>query len=82
MLEALVNFLLTKLFSGGPESLLAVAIAIIFWLVFDRQQLQKRLEKKDEKIDQIIDDYHKGNITLADALTSLKIVLFEIRAKL
>ena len=45
-------------------------------------QPAKIIEKKDEKLEKIVDDYYKGNITLSDALTSLKIVLYEIKAKL
>lgn len=77
-----IQFLLTKIFSGGPESILAISIAINAGLLYERHRLVKRLEMKDEKLDQIIDDYHKGNITIADAFTSVKLVLFEIKARL
>lgn len=81
-MEKIIQFGLERLFSGGPEALLMIAVAIIGFLIWERNRLVKLIEKKDNKIDQIIDDYHKGNITLADALTSLKFVLFEIKAKL
>lgn len=81
-MDDIIKFALEKLFSGSPEALLMIAIAIVGGLLWERNRLVKLLEKKDDKIDQIIDDYHKGNITLADALTSLKLVLFEIKSKL
>lgn len=42
----------------------------------------KLLEQKDAKIELIINDYHKGNISLVEALNSLKMVMVEIKSRL
>lgn len=55
---------------------------IIAMLLLDRHRLVKDNSRKDEKIERIVDDYYKGNLTLTEALNSLKTVLYEIRLKL
>lgn len=77
-----IAFLIGKIVSGGPEAIISGCVLLISLLLIERHRLLKLIEKKDEKIDHIVDDYYKGNITLSDALTSLKIVLFEIKARL
>lgn len=67
---------------GGAGALTAVLMMIIAglsWIVF---KLLKSNQTKDEKIYKIIDDYSKNNITITEALNSLKMVLIEIKAKL
>jgi hypothetical protein len=59
-----------------------VFVLIIVFLWLERRRLLHELEKKDDKIDRIIDDYSKGNVTLGEALNSLKLVLYEIKGKL
>lgn len=74
--------LVEKMMGGGPEAIIAGLIAFICLLLLDRKRLHDQLQKKEEKIDKIIDDYHSGNLTLAEALNSLKHVLFEIKGRL
>lgn len=54
-------------------------IAIQFWII---KHLWQTVQKKDERIDKIFDEYHKGNITMIDALNSLKLVLFELKGRI
>lgn len=65
--------------AGALTALLLAMIAALSWYCF---RLMKQLEAKDEKIYKIIDDYSKNNITITEALNSLKLVLIEIKAKL
>jgi hypothetical protein len=81
-LESLIEKLLGIILNGGPTALIAVFVIIILFLWFERKRLLHELEKKDDKIDRIIDDYSKGNVTLGEALNSLKLVLYEIKGKL
>jgi hypothetical protein len=81
-LESLIEKLLGLILNGGPTALIAVLVMIILFLWFERKRLLHELEKKDDKIDRIIDDYSKGNVTLGEALNSLKFVLYEIKGKL
>jgi hypothetical protein len=81
-LESLIEKLLGIILTGGPSALIAVLVMIIIFLWFERKRLLHELEKKDDKIDRIIDDYSKGNVTLGEALNSLKLVLYEIKGKL
>jgi len=63
--------------------IIPVIMGLIIWhLLEERKKLLKEIEKKDKRIDGIIDDYHKGNLTLTEALNSLKLVLYEIKGRL
>ncbi len=69
--------------ADGPKDVIIFILSAIVWFQYEEgKKKDKALEKKDEKIDKIVEDYYKGNLTLADALNSLKIVLYEIKAKL
>lgn len=73
--------LLAPVLNGGP-AVVAALILIIIALAWDRKRLQAEIKEKEGKIDRIVDDYHKGNLTIAEAMNSLKYVLAEIRGKL
>jgi hypothetical protein len=68
--------------NGGNQGIISMLLVVIALLLFDRHRLNKEIGKKDDKLESIIDDYYKGNLTLAEALNSLKFVLFEIKTKL
>lgn len=77
------------LMGGGPEAIVFGLIIVIVLILVDRQRLlsslskkDKLIGKKDEKIDQIIEDYYRGNMTLADALNQLRNVLTDIKSKI
>lgn len=74
--------LLERMFGGGPEAIIAVLIMGIVLLLFERKRLLEQLSKKEEKMEKIVDDYYRGNISLSEALNSLKSVLYEIKGKL
>jgi predicted Holliday junction resolvase-like endonuclease len=71
--------ILDQLMTGGPKAIIAILAFVIVGMFFEIKRLRSQVEAKESKIDKIIDDYYKGNLTLADALTSLKVVLFEIK---
>lgn len=76
---------LLKLFTEGKSAAEVLPIimgVIILYLLNERKHLKEDNKKKEEKIDRIVDDYYRGNLTLTEALNSLKIVLFEIKSKL
>lgn len=76
---------LFKLFSEGKSAadILPIILgAIIWYLLIERKQLMADNKKKEEKIDKIVDDYYRGNLTLTEALNSLKLVLYEIKGRL
>lgn len=68
--------------TGGESAIIAFLIIAVVGLLVERRRLLKKLDKNEEKIDKIIDDYYKGNMTLSEALNSLKLVLYEIKGKL
>lgn len=80
-MDTIVTNLVAILVSGGPQAIIAVLILVIVMLIFDRKRMNAEMSKKDDKLDKIIDDYYKGNTTLSEALNSLKMVLYEIKAK-
>jgi hypothetical protein len=81
-LESLIEKLIGALLGGGPQAIIAILLLFITILILERRRLLKEMEKKDERINGIVDDYHKGNMTLAEALHSLKLVLYEVKAKI
>lgn len=68
--------------SGGFKGIIALLLIFIGLLLWDRKHLQENLEKKEEKIEEILDNYYKGNLTLSEALSGLKVLLAEIKSKL
>ena len=62
--------------------MVAVLSLVIGMLILDRKRLTNEISKKDERLNKIVDEYYKGNITLAEALNSLKLVLYEIKLKI
>lgn len=81
-MDSIIEPLVVALLTGGPSAVVAVLLLVIIGLYLERRRLLADLNKKEEKIDKIIDDYYKGNMTLSEALNSLKMVLYEIKGKL
>jgi hypothetical protein len=80
-MENVIGNLISVLLQGGPE-VVAVLLLFILLLLFDRKRLIAEVSKKDARIEKIVDEYHNGNLTLTDAMNSLRMVLFELRSKL
>lgn len=78
----MIEPLIQRVFSGGPEAIIAVLMLGITLLLFERKRLLDQLAKKEEKMEKIVDDYYRGNITLSEALNNLKGVLYEIKGKI
>ena len=78
-METVIQLLVGVTQAGGPAALIGVLVLIIGFLFYERTRLLKEVEKKDEKLEKIIDDYYKGNMTISEAFTSLKLVLYEIK---
>lgn len=81
-MESIFEKLIGVLLGGGPQAISAILLLIIVLLILDRRRILKEVERKDEKIEKIVDDYYSGNKSLAESLTSLKLVMFEIKSKL
>ncbi len=80
-MDNILALVVGQLLHGGPETIAIMALLIVL-LLWDRRRLTNEIAKKDERLNKIVDDYYKGNITLAEALNSLKLVLYEIKIKL
>ena len=77
--------MILDLLTSGKQGveILPIVMGLIIWHLLDeRKKMLEDSKRKDERIDKIIDDYHKGNLTLTEALNSLKIVLYEIKSKI
>ena len=74
--------ILDQVMTGGPKGIIVMLVVIIVALLFDRKRIVAENVKKELKIDSIIDDYYKGNLTLAEALNSLRNVLYELKGKI
>jgi predicted HTH domain antitoxin len=80
-MESILSLIMNQILHGGPQ-MIAVLSLIIGILIFDRKRLTSEISKKDERLSKIVEEYYKGNISLTEALNSLKLVLHEIRISL
>jgi len=81
--DGVIGSILSVMTNGNGAQALPIIMGLIIWhLLEERKKLIADNQKKDERIDKIVDDYHKGNLTLTEALNSLKLVLFEIRGSI
>ena len=80
-MDSAIEKLLGIIVAGGPQSIIAILLSFIGLLLYERRRLIAEIAKKDDKIDKIVDDYYKGNLTLSEALNSLKFVLYEIKSR-
>lgn len=80
MEQVIASLIQTVVAGVGPIG--ALLMLAVIMLLMERKRLIEALQKKDDRIDKILSDYHAGNITLTQALESLKGVLNEIKAKL
>jgi hypothetical protein len=80
--ENIIAKLVEAMLGGGPQAFVAILAVIIALLLWERRRLLGDISKKDEKIEKIIDDYYKGNLSLSEALTHLKLVLYEIKGRI
>jgi len=74
--------IIDQLVAGGPKGFIIFLVIIIVCLLFDRNRLLKEINTKNARIDEIVDSYYKGNLTLAEALNSLKNVLYELKGQI
>lgn len=83
-MDSVIGAILNLITSGkNGVQVIPIIMGLIIWhLLEERKKLLKEIEKKDIRIDGIIDDYHNGNLTLTEALNSLKLVLYEIKGRL
>lgn len=81
-MEATIGTILTTIMGGGPQAIVAVLLVVIWFFFMERRRLLNIIVKKDDKIEKIVDDYARGNLSLADALNSLKNALGEIKSRL
>jgi hypothetical protein len=80
-MDTTISTLLAPLLAGGPAVVAAMAL-IILALLWERRRLMNEIKEKEGKLDKIVEDYHRGNLTIAEAMNSLKYVLAEIKGKL
>ncbi len=81
-MDGVLAGLIDRLMTGGPEAIIAALIFLVIGLLWERARLLADIRRREEKLDGIVDDYHKGNLTIAEAMNSLKVVLTEIKAKI
>lgn len=80
-MDNILSIIMNTILHGGPQ-MIAVLSLIIGMLILDRRRLTQEISKKDERLNKIVDEYYKGNISLAEALGALRLVLYEIKLKI
>lgn len=73
--------LVTTLSQGGPAAIITLLIMTVAYLHRDNVKLKSILAEKDKRTEAIVDKYYSGNLSLADALNSLKATLFELKSR-
>lgn len=97
MEETLITAVIKAILSGGPVAIMAILLAIIVYLIWEKRTLQKSnkeaLEKlaetfaekvKEERQDliSIINRYQEGHINLLQAINEIKVLIATISGKL
>lgn len=97
MEESIIVQLIKAILTGGPVAIIALLIAMIAYLVWEKRATQKSnkeaLEKmaeafaekvKEEREDliDIIDRYQEGHINLLQAINEIKVLIATISGKL
>lgn len=84
--QAILNFIV----GGGAAGVIAILFGIVVVLILDHRSLSKDLndailrvydakDSETQSIKEIIDNYHKGNLNLVQALNEIRIVLITIQ---
>lgn len=84
------EYILPLISQGGSAAVIALLLAVVVVLIWDRKHLTRELLKttqmvysaKDSEtksIKEIVNRYHKGNLDLVQALTEIKVVLTSIQ---
>lgn len=92
-MEGLIKSLIPLIADGGSSAVIALLLLIVGFLVWDRIQLLKRLseslkqtldakEAEKQVILEIIEKYHRGNLTMVQAINEIKVVLAAIQGRL
>lgn len=78
--------LLTKLIStvldGSYQSVIAILLLVIGFLIYDRMNMYKNIQIQNDKFEKVINDYYDVMVKINDTMNSLKLVLQEIKSKL
>jgi len=87
-----INTFLTYIFGGGPESIIAILMAIIAgmgWFISSNVKERKRLleeqkiltQKYNDKLLEVIEKSHTTQSLTTGAINEIRVVLAEIKAK-
>lgn len=92
-MEGIFKAIVPLLADGGSVAVIAILIVIVAWLMYDRIQILKELSKSlqqtlDAKeaekkvILEIVEKYHLGNMSMAQAINEIKLVLTAIQSRI
>ena len=89
--------LLSHIMDGGLDAIIAILSIFIWFLLWDRYNVQKkngevlkeiattlanRFDNDKEQLISIINQYHRGHISIMQAINEIKILLTTINSKL
>lgn len=96
-LAAMIDKLVTVILGGGPGAVIAFLLGTIIYLIYEKQQLNKKYAEIVEKIQlhndeaseaerkeylDVINRYHQGQLNTLDAIQQLHILLARIEGRL
>ena len=82
VIDSIISHVLTALTTGGIGAQIAIFVAIIAFLVWERNNLNKKLAKKEEKLEKVIQEYYESSEAIASALNSIKLALTKLGNKI
>ena len=97
MEESIVVQLIKAILSGGPVAIIAILVAMIAYLVWEKRATQKsnkeafekmaesfaeKVKEEREDLIDIIDRYQEGHINLLQAINEIKVLIATISGKL
>ncbi|HET8688284.1 MAG TPA: hypothetical protein VFM18_16870 [Methanosarcina sp.] len=92
-MEDIVKSIVALLANGGSTAVIGILLLVVVGLVWDRLRMAKELAKslqqtldakESEKkiILEIVEKYHLGNMTMAQAINEIKLVLTAIQSRI
>lgn len=85
-MEKALLTLLDQVIAGGPGAIIALLLAFSGFLVWDRLKLIKAMKNNSteykESLKQVVENYHRGQISMIEAFSEIRIILAKIEGRL
>lgn len=84
-MEGIAGTIVSSILTGGTAAVLAILIAIIVYLGYTNHQQNIELKEfrklHDANIMEILEKYHRGQVSLIEAFNELKLILTVLKER-